>query len=400
MNVALLGHGTVGTGVEKILSEKADFISRKAGEEINLKYILEKPDYPFLTESDKYVTDFEKILSDNSVKVIVEAIGGLEPANTYLRAAICRGINAVTSNKELVAEYGRELMCLAEEHNVNFLFEGAVGGTIPIIHSLRNCASRDDISLVAGILNGTTNYILTRMNEKGWTFGEALGKAQELGYAEANPSADVDGIDTCRKICILADIVFGHHIYPEHVYKKGIRDIRPKDLKAVAAAGGSIKLMGYAQKNSDNKLHIGASPLVIGPGNPLGNVSDVFNAVLVRGDLRGDLMFYGRGAGSLPTGGAVVNDIIECAKAKGTLYAPWGEPDDAIFFTPTRRKYFISVKRDTGNIGKLLRHSIANIPYAENDDPDVAFITQSIAYGDLDKLLSGLRINAFIPVFE
>ncbi len=311
--VAILGHGVVGSGVAEVLLQNADTITRKAGNALVVKRILDLRSFPDLPYADLFTTDFDTILHDDEIRIVVETMGGLHPAYDFVKACLLAGKSVVTSNKELVAAKGDELLAIAAEHNLNFLFEASVGGGIPILRPLYQCLAANEIEEIAGILNGTTNFMLTRMVHDGMDFNSALSLAQQLGYAERDPSADVDGHDACRKICILAALAFGKHVYPEQVYTEGISAITPADVRYAAAMGRVIKLIGKVKKQG-NRIQCMVSPLLIPNDNLLADVNDVFNGILVRGNAVGDVVFYGRGAGKLPTASAVVADVIDEAQ--------------------------------------------------------------------------------------
>ena len=319
INIAVLGCGTVGSGVVDVFFKNKESLERKAGQELDLKYILDVRDFPDSLYADRFVKDFNVILNDDSISIVVEVIGGLEPAHEYTRACLERGKSVVTSNKELVAQYGAELLDIAHSRHVNYLFEASVGGGIPIIRPLHMCLAANRIEEIAGILNGTTNFILTKMFREGVTFDSALALAQKLGYAERNPADDVEGKDACRKICILASLAFGSHVYPRDVYAEGITRITQEDVAYAAGCGSVIKLIGRAKRGVNGApITAMVTPAFVSHDSQLGNVDDVFNGILVRGDATGDVVFYGKGAGKYPTASAVVGDVIECAKATDT----------------------------------------------------------------------------------
>ncbi len=311
--IAILGHGVVGSGVAEVLRMNADSIAQKAGSALTVKRILDLRTFPDLPYADLFTTDFNTILQDEEIRIVVETMGGLHPAYDFVKSCLQSGKSVVTSNKELVAAKGDELLALAEEKNVNFLFEASVGGGIPIIRPLEQCLAANEIEEIAGILNGTTNFMLTRMVQDGMDFESALALAQQLGYAERDPSADVDGHDACRKICILAALAYGIHVYPEQVYTEGIANITPTDVAYAASLGCVIKLIGKVRRDGD-RIHCMVAPHLIPTDNLLANISDVFNGVAVRGNAVGDVVFYGRGAGKLPTASAVVADVIDAAR--------------------------------------------------------------------------------------
>ncbi len=312
INVAIFGFGVVGSGTAEVLTKNADLIKERVGDEINIKYILDLRDFPDSPFADKIVHDINVILADPEVKICAELMGGSHPAFEFSKAALEAGKSVVTSNKEVVANFGVELMKTAAENNVRYLFEASVGGGIPVIHPIDNCLRANDITEIDGILNGTTNYILTRMINEGIDFDAALAEAQAKGYAEKNPSADVDGIDTCRKISILSGVAFGNLIPPEFIRTEGIRSVTLKDVELAEKLGASIKLIGRAVEK-DGKFCAMVAPMLVKKANPLSNISDVYNGVLISGNAVGDVMFYGRGAGKLPTASAVVSDIIDIA---------------------------------------------------------------------------------------
>lgn len=316
--VAILGHGTVGSGVVEVLERKAASIRAKAGVDLYVKRILDIREFPQLPYADRFTKNYDDILSDPDIQVVVEVMGGVSPAFDFVSAALNAGKSVVTSNKELVAAKGAQLLALAREKNLNFLFEASVGGGIPILRPLHQSLSGDDVNEIIGILNGTTNFILTKMIREGMAFEEALALAQSLGYAEANPAADVEGLDACRKICILASLAFETHIYPDSVPTEGISDITLEDVQYAEDEGCVIKLLGQTKRKGDKCLIL-TGPALVSRESPLAGVEDVFNAILVRGDVTDDVMFYGKGAGKLPTASAVVSDIIDCVIADGSI---------------------------------------------------------------------------------
>lgn len=345
--IAVMGHGVVGSGVLEVLTEHKDSIARRAKEEIHVKYILDLRDFPDLPYHDKFIKDFTTILNDPEVKIVVETMGGLQFAYPYVKACLEHGKSVVTSNKELVAAKGAELLSIAQKNNLNFLFEASVGGGIPIIRPISQCLAANEVSEIAGILNGTTNFILTKMIRDGMGFGEALQLAQQLGYAERDPSADVEGADACRKICILASLAFGTHVYPESVHTEGITKITLSDVGYARAWGGVIKLIGEVKLLENGKIHIMVAPMFVSSDSQLSNVDDVFNGILVRGDATGDVVFYGKGAGKLPTASAVVADVIDCVKHfKARKYLFWedAKPDYVTPFEDVPQDVFLRVR--------------------------------------------------------
>ena len=315
VNVAILGFGTVGSGVYEILRKNPESISKKAGDqEIDVKYILDIRDFPDHAEAHLFTKNFDDILNDEDVSIIVEVMGGLEPAYTFTKSALLKGKTVITSNKELVAAHGTELLEIAKKNDVNYFFEASVGGGIPIIRPLNQCLAANEISHLYGILNGTTNFILTKMFAEGASFESALKEAQDLGYAERNPEADVEGHDACRKTAILASLMTGKFIDYKDIPTEGITQISTIDVTMAEKLGFVIKLIGSAQVSSDGKVSAIVAPRLVSKESLLSDVSGVFNAILVRGDSLGDVIFYGRGAGKLPTASAVVADVIDAAK--------------------------------------------------------------------------------------
>ncbi len=313
MKIAILGFGTVGSGVYEILKKNGDLIGRRANEEISIKYIVELRDFSSHPDAALFTNNYNTVLDDKEVSVVVEMIGGVNVAYNFTKSAILAGKNVVTSNKALVAAHGAELFALAKENGVHYLYEASVGGGIPIIRPIGNCLAANRIKRVMGILNGTTNYILTKMIEEGRSFDKALSEAQQKGYAEADPSADIEGHDTCRKIAILSSLIFGKNVDYTRISTEGINTIEPEDVEYAQALDCSIKLIGMARIGED-KVFARVSPMLISNDNPLAGVSDVYNAVMLTGDSVGDVMLYGSGAGKLPTASAVVSDIIDIAR--------------------------------------------------------------------------------------
>lgn len=332
-----MGFGTIGSGVAELLLKNQASIVKKSGQtSLDVKHILDIRDFPDHPLSALFTKNFEDIVNDPSVGVVVECMGGLTPAYDYVSKCLAAGKNVVSSNKELVAAKGYELLELAKANNVNFLFEASVGGGIPIIRPISQCLAANEIEEIAGILNGTTNFILTKMISEKTAFEDALKLAQENGYAERDPSADILGFDAARKICILASLCFGKHVYPDAVETTGITEITPEDVEYANNWGGVIKLIGRAQKINDEKISATVGPCFIQKHSQLASVDDVFNAILVRGDAIGDVVFYGKGAGKFPTASAVVADIIDCARhnTKRKMFG-WG---------PTQSDYVIAAE--------------------------------------------------------
>lgn len=330
INVAIMGHGVVGSGVAEILINHSARITAKAHTEINVKYILDLRDFPDLSYSEKFIKDFNTILDDDSIKVVVEVMGGINPAYDFVKSCLLKGKSVATSNKELVAAKGAELIKIANENNVNFLFEASVGGGIPVLRPIAQCLAANEITEIAGILNGTTNFILNKMIVDNMDFGAALALAQEKGFAEKNPAADIEGHDACRKVCILAALGFGRHVYPEQVSTEGITEITLDDVESADNFGCVIKLIGRAKKLPNGKITASVRPTLVSRECILSGVNGVFNAIMVNGDETGEVMFYGKGAGKEATASAVVADVIDCVKHLSTRkYLDWeeGAPD-------------------------------------------------------------------------
>ena len=332
-NFAIIGFGTVGSGVAEVLRLNRASIAEKLGEPLNLKYILDIRDLSATPYADVAVKDMAILENDPDLDVVIECIGGARVAYEFTRRALLAGKHVVTSNKELVAVHGKELLGIAKEKNVNYLFEASVGGGIPVLRPLFQCLAGNQIEEIAGILNGTTNYILTRMVVDGISFEEALKEAQAKGYAEANPSADVEGVDACRKICILSNLAWGKEVAPEKVNTQGITKIDLKDVAIATEAGYRIKLLGRAMKLADGRQTAFVSPHLVPVDCPMSTVDDVFNAVMIRGNCVGDVMFYGRGAGDLPTASAVMGDVIDALMHRAQRRnLGWSEPADIVNF--------------------------------------------------------------------
>ena len=388
INVAIMGHGVVGSGVAEILINNPKRIADKVKDEVNVKYILDLRDFDNLPYSHKFIKDFNVILNDPDIQIVVEVMGGCTFAYDYVKACLLAGKSVCTSNKELVAVKGAELIKIANDKNVNFLFEASVGGGIPVLRPMVQCLTANEITEITGILNGTTNYILTKMINDNQSFSEALANAQALGYAEKDPTADVEGFDACRKICILASLGFGKHVYPEQVATKGITDVTLEDVEYASRLGYVIKLIGKARKLDNGNVTASVSPTLVSRSNMLSGVSDVFNAIMIRGDEVGDVMFYGRGAGKFPTASAVVGDVIDCAKhLKARKYLFWEDPSEP-FVTDSSKditKLYVRVKtNNTKALCEKLVEIFGDISYIKNDaENEVVFLTEN----DIEQVL-------------
>lgn len=396
MYVAIMGYGVVGSGVASLLEKNHEHIVKKSMQsEMELKYILDRRTFPGDPYEHLVISDFSKILEDDGVKIVIETMGGVHPAYEYVSACLNAGKSVVTSNKELVATKGCELLRIADEKNVNFLFEASVGGGIPIIRPISQCLAANDIDEIAGILNGTTNFILTKMISDGMTFEDALFLAQKNGYAERDPSADVDGFDACRKICILAALCFGKHVYPDCVHTEGIRKITLADVEYARSWGGVIKLIASAKKLDNGKVSVMVSPAFIQNHSQLATVDDVFNAILVRGDAIGDVVFYGKGAGKMPTASAVVADVIDCAKhMERKKFFGWQDSEPgyvadyldnitSFYIRGTTQNAAAAIARINSLFGDVQMLTRANAPEGE-----FAFATDPLSERELDKKLA------------
>lgn len=340
-----MGYGTVGSGVYEVIKKNQVSINKKVGQELKVQYVLDLREFPGDPVMDVLTHDFEDIIKDDEVKIVAEVMGGLHPAYEFTKRCLEAGKSVCTSNKELVAEHGAELIRIAKDHQVNYLFEASVGGGIPIIRPLNSSLTADEIDEITGILNGTTNYILTEMAEKGSDFADVLKEAQNLGYAERNPEADVEGYDACRKIAILSSLAFGRQVDYEDIYTEGISKITATDIKYAKAMGQMIKLLAVSRK-VDGSFYAMVSPVLVGPSDPLYSVNGVFNAIFVHGNVLGDAMFYGSGAGKLPTASAVVADVVDEARhLNRSIMAFWSSKKlELTDISNSSRKFFVRVK--------------------------------------------------------
>lgn len=344
MKIAVLGYGTIGSGVVEVLNINAGKIARRSGETVEVKYVLDLREFPGDPVQDILVHDYSVIAEDDEIGVIVETMGGTKPAYDFVKTALLSGKSVCTSNKELVAAHGAELIQIAKEKNVNFFFEASVGGGIPIIRPINQCITADEIQEINGILNGTTNFILTKMAEDGADFGDVLKEAQELGYAEKDPTADVEGYDACRKIAILTSLAYGKQVDYEDIYTEGITKITAADFKYAEKMNAAIKIFGTSKKIGDH-VYAMVAPQVVGHDHPLYSVNGVFNAISVTGNMLGDVMFYGAGAGKLPTASAVVADVVAAVKHQGE-HVPITWSSDKLDITPLdemENRFFVRV---------------------------------------------------------
>lgn len=349
VQIAVMGYGTVGSGVVEVLNTNQASINKKAGEEIHIKYVLDLRDFPGDPVESKLVHDFEVIINDPEVRIVVEVMGGVEPAYTFTKRCLEAGKSVCTSNKELVARHGAELLEIARERNLNYLFEASVGGGIPIIRPLNSSLTADEIEEISGILNGTTNYMLTKMTYEGLDFDDVLKDAQQKGYAELHPEADVEGYDACRKIAILLSLATGWQVDYEDIYTEGITKITAEDIQYARKMGRAVKLLASSKK-VDGKFYAMVAPFLIHAQHPLYSVNGVFNAIFARGNVLGDVMFYGSGAGKLPTASAVVADVVDAAKhLHRSIMTFWSSQKLELTDSSSARcRFFVRVKGDAG----------------------------------------------------
>lgn len=393
INIAIMGYGTVGSGVFEVITKNKDIVNKKAGEEINIKYVLDLREFPGMPVEKVLTHNIDDILDDESVKVVVEVIGGVEPAYTFVKSALLKGKSVATSNKALVAAHGPELIQIARDKNVNFFFEASVGGGIPIIRPLNECITADKILEITGILNGTTNFILTKMSKKGRNFEDVLKKAQELGYAEKDPTADIEGHDACRKIAILSSLAFGKTANFEKIHTEGITKITKRDFEYAKELDCEIKLVGTS-KRLENGISAMVAPIMLKKNHPLSTVDGVFNAIFVKGNMLGDTMYYGSGAGSLPTASAVVSDVIDAIRHMGeNLHIDWEDEELDILELKDVPVYgFIRMSGDLKTIkteSKVLFEGCEFVDIGYEDE--IAVLTGKETEGSLSEKIEILR---------
>ena len=395
VNVAILGFGTVGSGVAEVLTKNGGLIDQRVDDLLRLKYILDVRDFPDSPYKDCFVKDFSVIENDPEVDIVVETIGGAKIALDFTTRALKAGKSVVTSNKELVATHGPRLLQLAAEHGAVYLFEASVGGGIPILRPLSDCMAANEILEICGILNGTANYIFTRMVQDGIPFDQALKGAQANGYAEQDPTADVEGQDTCRKLCILSSIAFGWHLRPDQVPTRGITQITLADEAYADACGRRIKLLGRAIAQEDGKVCAYVEPHFVSLQDPLAGVEDVFNAITVKGNATGDVMFYGRGAGKLPTASAVVADVIAAARQlERASYRPWApnRPECIASLDDLASQWYVRLAK-----GELEGERLT-IPQAQPEES--GWLTAAMTRPQLEAKLAGKEVLAVIRVLD
>lgn len=382
IKVAVLGYGTVGSGVVEVFRENQDILNKNVGEEVEIKYVLDLREFPGDPVEKVLVHDFETIVNDPEVKIVVEVMGGLNPSFNFVKRCLESGKSVCTSNKELVAQHGTDLLQTAKEHQVNFLFEASCGGGIPIIRPLYQALTADRLDEVSGILNGTTNYILSKMASDGSDFEEVLKKAQDKGYAERNPEADVEGYDACRKIAILSSLAFGNYVDYKDIYTEGITKITAADIKYAQAIGASIKLLAVSRR-TEKGTYAMVSPVMIDSSNSLYSVNGVFNAVSVHGNMLGDAMFYGRGAGKLPTASAVVADVVEAAKNPNQTVMGDGWDSSKLELMPldeVSSRFFVRINGSTASVLPTVESAFGEVDPVTipSMDGEFAFITSEM----------------------
>ena len=404
INIAVLGYGVVGSGVVEVLRMNKGIIDANAGKKVRIKYVLDIIDFPNDPVQEFIVHDFDTILNDEEVDIVVEAMGGLEPAYTFVKQALLYKKHVCTSNKALVAEYGNKLIKYAKENNVSFLFEASCGGGIPIIRPLNTAMVADDISSIVGILNGTTNYILTHMEKESLSFDDVLREAQRLGYAEKNPASDIEGTDTCRKLAILSSIAYDNYFDYKEIKTEGITNIDINDMLYAKAIDKKIKLLGFSKKEDGENTFAIVAPFLISNNNPLYNVNDVLNAILVHGNAVNDVMYYGSGAGKLPTASAVVSDIVEIAKnIDRHIPLRWNsEKLELSDIKDIKFRYFVRIKGNKNEMQDELEHIFGSLKKVISLDEiygEFAVITNYMSENrfnevtkDLDCVLNRIRI--------
>ena len=403
INVAILGYGTVGSGVFEVLNENKESISRRAGQELHVKYVLDLRDFPGQSVEKVLVHDYEQIVSDPEVDIVVEVMGGVEPAYTFVKKALLAGKNVCTSNKALVAKHGRELMDIAKEKSINFLFEASCGGGIPIIRVINSSLTGDEIDEVTGILNGTTNYMLYKMSTEGCEFDTVLKEAQQKGYAEADPTADVEGYDACRKIAILSSLAYERYFDFEDIYTEGITKITDRDINYASKLKAKVKIFG-SSKLAGDKVSAMVAPKLITHDHPLYSVDGVFNAILVKGNMVGDVMFYGQGAGKLATASAVVSDIMEASKnLENNINVIWSA--DKLELMPMDEvvsKFFVRVLGNKADNEAKIKELFGEVEFVDAGYADeTGFVTKDIteavyenAAKEMGNVINKIRFDA------
>ena len=390
MKIAVMGYGTIGSGVVEVLQINKDKIAKRAGEAVEVKYILDLREFPGDPMEDKIVHDYQTIVDDPEIGIVVETMGGVEPAFTFVKAMLEAGKQVATSNKNLVAAKGAELIKIAREHNVNFQFEASVGGGIPIIRPLNKCLTADEIEEITGILNGTTNYMLTKMANEGADFDEVLKDAQEKGYAEKDPTADIEGHDPCRKIAILTSLVCGQQVDFEDIHCEGITKISAIDFKYAKSMGRSIKLLASSKKVGES-FSCMVAPFMLSQEHPLCGVNDVFNGIFVHGNVLGDAMFYGSGAGKLPTASAVVADVVDMVKHQNTnIYIDWkSEKIELLDYKDNVNTFFVRTTSDQ----TAIEAAFGTVTYTEKvADGEIGFTTVTMTEAEFEEKSAKIEV--------
>lgn len=397
MKIAVLGFGTVGSGVYEVIERNYETIAKRAGEVVDIKYVLDLRDFPGQPVQSVLTHNYKDIVDDPEVQIVVEVMGGVEPAYTFVKEALLKGKSVCTSNKELVAKHGAELLEIAKQKRINFLFEASVGGGIPIIRPLNQSLTADEIEEISGILNGTTNYILSKMRDEGLDFDVVLKQAQELGYAERNPEADVEGYDACRKIAILTSLAYGMQVDYEDIYTEGITKITKTDIRYATKLGANIKLFGTSKKIKD-KVYAMVAPKMIQDKHPLYSVNDVYNGILVKGNLLGDVMFYGSGAGKYPTASAVVSDVVDATKHQGkNIMTLWSSKQLKLAdMSSYESKFFVRVPQNQKE--KALSTFTVDSTVTLDGVDEFAFITVKMSEAAFNTKAKELEINNRIRV--
>ena len=395
INIAVLGYGTVGSGVVEVIRTNHELINKRAGEEIKIKYVLDLREFPVDPVEENLVHNFEQIVHNPEVKIVVEVMGGTGAAYTFTKRALEAGKSVCTSNKALVAQYGPELMEIAKEKKINYLFEASCGGGIPIIRAINGSLTADEIDEVSGILNGTTNYMLDKMITEGADFNTVLKEAQEKGYAEADPTADVEGQDACRKIAILSSLAYGKFLNFENIYTEGITKITPEDMEYAREMGRSIKLLGTSKKLGDDSFYALVAPFLVGQENPLYGVKGVFNSIFVHGNMLGDAMFYGSGAGKLPTASAVAADVVEAAKhLHDTIPNNWSNEEMTLMEPDSvEGRFFVRVKDTSLDEVDKAFGKVEAVIEPDSLPEEFGFITRLMTQGEYKERVKALGEN-------
>ncbi len=386
IKIAVLGYGTVGSGVVEVIQTNGALINQRIGDDLEIKYVLDLREFPGTPVEHLITHDFEEIVKDEEVKIVVEVMGGIEPAYTFVKKSLLAGKSVATSNKALVAKHGAELLAIAKEKNINFLYEASVGGGIPIIRPLASSLTGDEIEEITGILNGTTNYMMSKMYNENADYDAVLKEAQDCGYAERDPSADVEGHDACRKIAILSSIISGKTVDFEDIYTEGITEVTLEDIQYAKALDMKIKLLASCKRSGEELCAI-VAPHFVSKEHPLYNIEGVFNAIFVKGNMLGDSMFYGSGAGKLPTASAVVGDIVEAAKNPNrSMMATWdAEKLELEEKSETKKKFFVRVK-GTEELQEELQKVFGQIQIVKlaGVDGEFGFVTEVMSEGNYE----------------